>query len=173
MNVHIEKETKMGIDPSTFRAAMREFPAGVTIISAGKGTDRRGLTATAVCSLSAEPPALLVCVNRNSQCHDTILQYSAFGVNVLAGGGETLAARFAGHGGAKGAERFAEGSWIELLTGAPILADAAVAFDCTLREVLDGGSHSIFIGDVAAAHLNGQREALVYRAGQFSRIAHC
>jgi flavin reductase (DIM6/NTAB) family NADH-FMN oxidoreductase RutF len=56
----------MGIDHATFRAAMARFPGAVTIITARQGTERRGITATAVCSVSAEPPSLLVCVNRKT-----------------------------------------------------------------------------------------------------------
>jgi flavin reductase (DIM6/NTAB) family NADH-FMN oxidoreductase RutF len=158
------------IDPAEFRAAMRELAAGVAIVTAGSGACRRGMTATAVCSLSATPPALLVCVNRDADCHKTILEYGAFCVNLLGSAGETLASRFAGRTGERGAERFGVGRWGMLSTGAPVLQDAVASFDCILRETVDAGTHSIFIGDVDAVTTGAGNSALVYRGGRFSSV---
>ncbi|MFE0756767.1 flavin reductase family protein [Inquilinus sp. NPDC058860] len=153
-----------------FRAAMRELAGGVAIVTTGTGDDRRGLTATAVCSLSAEPPTLLACVNRSAESHAAILRHGAFCVNLTAGEHQALAERFAGRAGVRGAERFAAGQWITLATGAPVLADAPAAFDCTVLDALERGSHTIFIGGVKAVHVTPRRPALVYRSGLFAAL---
>ena len=71
------------IDPSTFRQAMRRLAGGVSVITVGSGADRTGFTATSVTSFSAEPPRLLVCVNREASSWSTLTDYRSFGVNLL------------------------------------------------------------------------------------------
>ncbi|MDQ0391398.1 flavin reductase family protein [Labrys monachus] len=156
------------VDASDFRAAMRELAAGVTIVTAGREGDRRGLTATAVCSVSADPPTLLVCVNRDAEGHAAILASGAFCVNVAAAEHRGLAERFAGRGGARGAERFEVGDWRSLSTGAPALADAVAVFDCRVIKAIDWGTHTVFLGAVAATTISPERAALLYRAGAFA-----
>ncbi|MDQ0513227.1 flavin reductase family protein [Ancylobacter amanitiformis] len=151
-----------------FRAAMRELAAGVTIITAGREDGRRGLTATAVCSVSADPPTLLVCVNRSAEGHAAIRESGAFCVNVIAAEHQCLAERFAGRDGARGAERFEHGEWRALATGAPVLADAVAAFDCQVIQAIDAGTHTVFLGAVTATTVSPQRAALLYRAGTFA-----
>jgi flavin reductase len=84
------------IDANAFRHAMRNLAAGVSIVTSGKGPDRRGLTVTATCSLSAEPPSILVCVNRNAEAYSTIIDSRSFAVNFLAFDQLDIALRFAG-----------------------------------------------------------------------------
>ncbi|MCK0198944.1 flavin reductase family protein [Ancylobacter sp. 6x-1] len=147
---------------------MRELAAGVTVITALGPQGPRGLTATAVCSVSADPPTLLVCVNRATEGHAAIVASRAFCVNVTAHEHRPLAEHFAGRGGLRGAERFAHGAWRRLVTGAPVLEDAIAAFDCRVMETMEWGTHTVFIGAVAATHAaDPARPALVYRAGAF------
>ncbi|MBB3771187.1 flavin reductase (DIM6/NTAB) family NADH-FMN oxidoreductase RutF [Angulomicrobium tetraedrale] len=155
-------------DSAGFRAAMRELAAGVTIITAGRDGGRRGLTATAVCSVSADPPTLLVCINRSAEGHAAIRESGAFCVNVIAAEHQCLAERFAGRDGARGAERFEHGEWRSLATGAPVLADAVAAFDCQVIQAIDAGTHTVFLGAVTATTVSPQRAALLYRAGAFA-----
>lgn len=155
-------------DAADFRAAMRELATGVTIITAGREGARRGLTATAVCSVSAEPPTLLVCVNRSAEGHAAIREHGAFCVNVIAAEHQPLAERFAGRDGARGAARFEHGEWHALATGAPVLADAIAAFDCQLVQAIDAGTHTVFLGAVTATKVSPRRAALLYRAGAFA-----
>lgn len=156
------------VDGDAFRAAMRELAAGVTIVTAGTADGRRGLTATAVCSVSADPPTLLACINRATDGHAAIAASGHFCVNVVAAEHRDLAERFAGRDGARGAARFERGDWDCLVTGAPVLADAVAAFDCRVVEALSWGTHTIFIGRVAATRVAPARPALVYRAGVFA-----
>src|SRR5476649_1971230 len=113
-----------------FRRAMRRVASTVHVLTTLHQGRRFGLTATAVCSLSIDPPSLLVCVNRTSEAHDAIVASRRICINVLAEGQSAVAARFSGAFGDKGEERFVEATWYALATGAPALVDAAAVFDC-------------------------------------------
>lgn len=158
------------VDGLQFRSAMRELPGSVTIVTAGAGAERRGLTATAVCSLSVEPPSLIACVNRQTDGYAAISRFGAFCVNVIAAEDEALADRFAGRDGARGVDRFAQGNWTTLATGAPVLQGALAAFDCAVVEAIDYNSHTVFIGGVRAIAVAPQRSALIYRAGAYHAL---
>ncbi|HSI41434.1 MAG TPA: flavin reductase family protein [Xanthobacteraceae bacterium] len=155
----------------TFRQAMRQFAGGVAIVTAGTGADRTGLTATAITSLSAEPSALVVCVNRSASAWPLILREQAFGVNLLAVGHVGLAKRFAGVDGVKGAARYEQGLWTRLETGVPVLADALAAFDCAVEEVFERHSHAVLIGRVRAVHAGLPGDPLLYWQGGYRSLA--
>jgi len=153
-----------------FRLAMRQLAGGVSLVTTGRGADRNGLTATSVTSLSMQPASLLVCINRDCSVLPVLRDHGAFGVNLLGAAHRELADRFAGRHGLRGAERYAGVDWIELVTGAPLLADALAAIDCTVDSVIDWHSHALVIGRVAAVHLGGGPQALVYWRGQYSDV---
>jgi flavin reductase (DIM6/NTAB) family NADH-FMN oxidoreductase RutF len=154
-----------------FKAGMRRLGAGVTIVTSFDGKSRAGLTATAVCSLSAEPPQLLVCVNRQALPNAVIARAKRFCVNVLASGQKSLAMRFAGATGHQGEDRFAKGRWGVLATGAPILDGALASFDCELARAIPAGTHTIFIGRVVAVASRKGGKALLYADGAFAGLA--
>ncbi len=157
--------------PDEFKRAMRRFAAGVTLVTtAGRG-GRAGLTATAMCSLSADPPRLLVCVNRDSAPNRAIAASRRFCVNILGQKHRALALRFAGATGVQGEERFAQGRWGKAATGAPVLEDALASFDCTLADAIESGTHTIFVGDVRAASVAVRGSPLVYEGGGFHALA--
>lgn len=160
------------VKPDEFRQAMRQLASGVSLITTGKGADRRGLTATAVCSLSISPPSLIVCVNRQGEGADAIREAQQFCVNMIAPEHEVLAQRFAGCDGARGVERFEVGDWMELETGAPVLTDAIAAFDCGILDVVVRETHLIIIGGVKAVRFAESRDALVYRGGRYHALLH-
>lgn len=160
----------MPVDSRTFKDGMRRLAAGVTLVTTHGPQGRGGLTATAVCSLSADPPRLLACVNHSASCHDAIAASERFCVNVLALTHQALARRFADPT-IRGEERFAEGHWTTFATGAPVLADALVAFDCRVADRLQSGTHTVFIGDVAAIHAGPDAPPLLYMDGGFSTLA--
>jgi flavin reductase (DIM6/NTAB) family NADH-FMN oxidoreductase RutF len=139
----------MTISLDEFKAGMRRLAAGVTLITT-RGADgaRSGLTATAVCSLSAEPPTLLVCVNRRNGSHAAIRAAGVFAVNVLAVDDRQLADRFASP--IPPESKFDDGLWHTAATGAPLLESALVAFDCTLSRAVDAGTHEILVGAIQA-----------------------
>jgi flavin reductase (DIM6/NTAB) family NADH-FMN oxidoreductase RutF len=154
-----------------FKAGMRRLGAGVTIITTFDGQTRAGLTATAVCSLSAEPPQLLVCVNRQAKPNKVIARAKRFCVNVLSSGQKALAMRFAGATGHQGEDRFAKGRWNVLETGAPVLDGALTSFDCEVVRAIRSGTHTIFIGRVVAVTTRKGGKALFYADGGFAGLA--
>jgi len=153
------------------RYGMRHFAVGVTIITARDGETRAGLTATAVCSVTADPPRLVVFVNKNVAANEVILNSGALCVNVLAGDQEEVAKVFAGmlkevHGEA----RFEHGRWRELATGAPTLDGSLANFDCRVIKVFDESTHHAFLCEVLATCERNDGEALIYLNGAFRRI---
>lgn len=153
-----------------FRGAMRELAGAVSVISCGEGERRAGFTATSVSSLSADPPTLVVCVNRSSSSWPTLRDARSFGVNILSASHRELAHRFAGRTGAEGAERYEGGHWITLSTGAPLLSDALAAFDCSVEEIIERHSHAIVIGRIEAVRRRGGGGALVYWRGDYDQL---
>jgi len=153
-----------------FKSAMRNLAGGVSVISAGRGEARSGMTATSVSSLSLEPPSLLVCIRRGSATLAAITAHRAFGVNVLSADHRHLADRFAGQTGIAAAARFRDTDWLTLATGAPLLADALTAVDCTLERIIDYSSHTIVIGRVRAVHMGGGSGPLVYWRARYHEV---
>ena len=153
-----------------FKAGMRQLAASVTVITAAHDGTKDGLTATAICSVSADPPQLLICVNQLASAHGLIRDAGSFGVNILAREHEDIAVRFAGMDDSERGDRFGLGTWTRIATGAPILRDALAGFDCTISEKVDAGSHSIFIGRIVGIHYQ-QGEPLLYGNGAFTGLA--
>jgi len=159
------------MDSSAFRSAMRNFSGTVCIVATGSGESRVGLTATSVCSLSDNPPMVLVCVNRSAHAHRAIVENKAFSVNFLSAGQVGLADCFAGRIGLKGDARFTQGDWRNLSTGAPVLADSLASFDCTLVSEHLYSTHSIFIGLVKDTIAQSSSNPLIYLRGKFSSVS--
>ncbi|MDO6965045.1 flavin reductase family protein [Rhizobium alvei] len=157
----------MGSD--LFRAGMRRLAGGVTIITSVDAEGRRcGITATAVCSLAAEPPSLIACVNRSTSIAAVVEQRGVFAVNVLAEDQQPVAETFAGRTGHSREDRFAIGDWGIAETGAPVLGGAAVSFDCRLAEIHEFATHMILIGEVVATRVEGEEASpLIYGGGAF------
>jgi flavin reductase (DIM6/NTAB) family NADH-FMN oxidoreductase RutF len=158
----------MNIDAVAFKKGMRHLAASVTLITTRHKDLRGGLTATAVCSVSAEPPQILVCVNKTASAHDTIGQAGFFCVNILAPDHRKIAERFAGMDGVEGDDRFNDmGEWSTLTTGAPVLKGCPVSFDCKLVTEVKAGTHTIYIGEIIDLTLDAAAHALLYADGNF------
>lgn len=155
------------MDSWSFKQGMRLLCGGVTIVTTRNEETMAGLTATAVCSLSAEPPRLLACINRAGMTYRTIAESRIFCVNVLAAEQKELALSFAGMTAGNGDRRFDPGSWDALHTGAPVLAHSLAAFDCSVLSILDSGSHAIIIGDVKDVRTQSGLPPLLYMDGTF------
>jgi flavin reductase (DIM6/NTAB) family NADH-FMN oxidoreductase RutF len=157
----------MAVSSERFIEGMRQLAAGVTLVTTRHRGRRAGLTATSVCSVSADPPLLLVCVNRLADAHDLIRDSGSFCVNVLAKQHRALAEIFSGAGGVVGEDRFARGRWSALATGAPVLDGCLAAFDCTVANTVPAGTHSIFIGATRAVTVLPDLEPLIYVEGTY------
>ena len=159
-----------GVSPGDFRNAMRRLTGGVSIITAGRGKDVSGMTVTSVTSLSAEPPALIVSVNRAASSFPLIRRYGFFGVNILNADQLDIAERFTGKDGLKGAARFAGADWFTRASGAPLLSGALAAIDCEVEEVVERHSHAIVIGRVIDLQVSSRTAALAYWQGQYVAV---
>ena len=161
----------MTVDPAIFKAAMRHFPAAVNVVTCAYEGGCRGMTATAVCSLCVEPvPSLLACVNRSSSIYPCLSASRAFAVNVLDFQQEEIARLFASSRPEDREMRFRAGTWSRLVSGAPILDGAVVAFDCVLSKEIEHGTHSIIVGTVMDLRINDSASHLMYVGGAFTEI---
>nr|WP_249817106.1 MULTISPECIES: flavin reductase family protein [unclassified Bradyrhizobium] len=149
---------------------MRQCAGAVALVTVGAQHGKRtGLTVTSACSLSDNPPSLIVCVNRSASAHGRIREEGAFAINFLHEDHALLALTFSGQKGVNGDDRFAFGQWTRGKTGAPVLTDAVAAFDCVLAQEFETKTHSIFIGEVrGVSHADGAKP-LVYLRGNFHR----
>jgi flavin reductase (DIM6/NTAB) family NADH-FMN oxidoreductase RutF len=155
---------------TTFREAMRQIACGVSVITLGASEDRAGLTATSVSPLSAEPPALLVCVDRGSLSYPALTRLGAFAVNVLAADQREVAELFAGGSAFSGPERFRAGRWLTLPGGVSALADSVAVFECEVDELIERRLHAIVIGRVRRVLAGGGSGALVSWRGSYDPV---
>ena len=158
------------IEATDFRDAMSLLTTAVHVITTQGDSGCHGFTASAVCSVTDTPPTLLVCMNQAARSHEYFVDNKTLSVNVLGAQHEQLSTAFASKLSSE--ERFEQGSWTELATGAPILADALVSFDCEIEDIQQVGSHSIFMCRVVAINQSEQQseqqDSLVY----FNRAYH-
>ena len=154
------------------RHAMRHLVGGVSVITAGIGADRTGLTATSATALSMEPPTMLIAVNRTASAWPVIRRHGHFAVNILSAAQRSVAERFAGRGGAKGAARYEGATWRELPSGASGLEDALAVVDCSVEEIIERHSHAIILGGVLSVTLgpDAAPQGLVYGHGRFAPV---
>lgn len=153
-----------------FLASMRKVAGAVTVITTmGNDGERRGLTATAVCSLSADPPSLIACVNRKTWVAQFVPDSGVFAVNVLSHAQEEVARTFAGQTALAAGDRFSVGEWRAGRTGVPVAVGALAAFECRLERLVEHSTHVILIGQVVET-VPGDGHSLVYLDGGFSAV---
>ncbi len=139
----------MGVTSESFRHVMQHFSKSVTVITTRKDQLLWGMTATAVCGVSQNPPIVLACVSTHSRMHAFIRDSGIFAVNLLRCGQEDLAECFAGRL-REGADRFSGVDFRTVVTGAPVLNDCLVFADCRIVNCWACGDHSVFAGYVEA-----------------------
>ncbi|MGP0060281.1 MAG: flavin reductase family protein [Beijerinckiaceae bacterium] len=150
-------------DPAHFREAMSRLPAAVHVVTTDGVAGLGGITASAVSSVTVEPPMMLFCINKSSPSTIRVIQNGVFCINTLAPGDQGLSDVFAGRTGQDLEEKFAAaGDWIKLATGAPVLATALLAFDCRLIEARQVSTHFVMIGIAEAVKIAAEGEALMY-----------
>ena len=154
------------IEATDFRDAMSLLTTAVNVITTKGSSGAHGFTASAVCSVTDTPPTLLVCMNQTARSHAHFLENKTLSVNVLGAQHESISNAFASK--LYSEERFGHGAWTTLATGAPILADALVSFDCEIEDIQQVGTHSIFMCRVVAIKQSEGDESLVY----FNRSYH-
>lgn len=153
-----------------YRDAMARLGAAVSIVTTDGPAGRAGFTASAVCSVTDDPPTLLVCMNRASSAYPSVAGNNVVCVNVLSAQQEPLSRLFGGKVSA--AERFAAAMWSTLETGAPVLAGCAIAFDCQIANVTTVGTHDVLFCRVVALQ-TGPTENLIYLGRAYHSVRAC
>ncbi len=146
-----------------FKAVMGRFATGVTVVTTRLGAMRAGITVNAFCSVSLDPPLVLICIDRASRVHDLLIQAGIFAVNLLTTRQEEVARCFAGQ---------ADRRWQEfcgcvthiVATGAPVFDESLGFVDCHITDVFAGGDHSIILGQVEALGTSEGEPLLYYRS---------
>jgi flavin reductase (NADH)/cob(II)yrinic acid a,c-diamide reductase len=145
-----------------FKEVMRRLAATVCVLTTAHEGVRWGLTATAVCSLSVNPPSLIVCINRGADAAPAIEASGRLCVNLASHRQQDVAERFSGMLGHKGEARFEGFEWVSLNKGGVALADATASLDCAVHERLVHGTHMVLICRVEAIVIGKHRTALLY-----------
>jgi flavin reductase (DIM6/NTAB) family NADH-FMN oxidoreductase RutF len=156
----------MSFDPAKQRKIMGRFATGVTVITTGGKAGRHGLTANAVASLSLDPPLVLVAVEKKAHSMDFLKVNRCFAVNILRLEQEDISRRFA----TPGPKDFTGLALLMAVTDAPILADCLGYVDCRVVDILPGGDHEIFVGEIVAGEVH-QGHPLLYYSGKYRRLA--
>jgi flavin reductase (DIM6/NTAB) family NADH-FMN oxidoreductase RutF len=150
------------IDPALFRSVLGRFAAGVTVVTARDGDGRdHGMTVSAFCSVSLEPPLVLICIEHTTAMHEVLTTASQFAVNMLASDQEPIARRFA----ESMEDRFDGIGYVRGTTGAVQLEGILAFLECNIVARYPGGDHTIVLGEVIAAATHLERPLLYYRGG--------
>lgn len=148
------------VTKDAFRNAMSVLASAVNVVTTDGPAGRAGFTATAVCSVSDEPPSLLVCLNRSASVYDIFQTNDHLCVNTLTCEQQALSNLFGGKTAMD--ERFASADWSTDVSGAPMLDDALINFDCRISNRVAAGSHDILICEILAIRQRDSGDGLVY-----------
>ncbi len=156
----------MTVTSDEFRNALSTFASGVTVVTSADPDGRYyGLTVSAFCSVSLDPPLVLACVEKTTRCHDVFLESARFIVNVLAEGQEDLSERFA----SQLDDKF-DGVKFGVEDGLPVLDGTVAHLTCELDNAYGGGDHTIFVGRVLNTAVNGGRP-LLYANSRYRELS--
>lgn len=157
----------MALDSKEQRRILGKFATGVTVASTKIGDETWGMTANAVTSLSLDPPLVILCVQKDAHSHSKFKEGGCFALNILSAQQQEISDRFA----FKGPKDFSGLETTTADTGAPILKDALGWVDCKLKEILPGGDHDIFIGEIVDGDAANEGQPLLYYGGKYAALA--
>ena len=148
-----------------FITAMRSVAGTVAIVTTNGTAGRHGATVSAFCSVSADPPSLLVCLHAKSRIAELVKENQRFSVNVLPQSLEAVADRFAGKDDAVIEDRFEGIGCFDGENDCPGIS-GAITFECEIASDMISGSHRVIIGNVS--HITGQIDKpLTYLNGAY------
>jgi flavin reductase (DIM6/NTAB) family NADH-FMN oxidoreductase RutF len=152
----------MAIEKNELRRVMGHFATGVTVITTlRKSGELHGLTANAFTSVSLVPPLVLICVDKKAESYPCFEETRVFTVNLLASDQEAISRRFAVSGG----EKFQGIAYRDGANGAPILEGTLGYIECRVTTAVDGGDHTIYLGEVEQAETHEAKPLLFFRGG--------
>lgn len=145
-----------------FRDAMARFPSGVTIVTTADPAGQwRGFTATSFCSVSMDPPLILVCLAATAECHPTFTTAPRWLVHVITDEHIDLAMRFA----TRGADKFTHPGFTPNEHGLPTLGGTSVTLECSTHAIHPAGDHTVLLGRVDNVALTERTPTLYYQRG--------
>lgn len=160
----------MAIDSDLYRQVMRRFATGVAVLTVRDGDKIHGMTANTFTSVSLNPTLVLVCILKGSTTHDFVSRGGNFAMNILSDERRGWAERFAKQVPVP-ADPFADIPYHRAVTGAPIFDDCMAYADCRVVAAYDGGTHTIFLGEVDAAGFGSARgKALLRFGGEYTAL---
>lgn len=155
------------VDADSFRSVMRQLAGAVTVITTEGEGKLHGFTATAVCSVCAAPPTILIVVNQSARTHPHIDRKGYYAVNVLAQSQKDIAEHFAG----KGEDQFSSVSYTLTENGVPLVDGAVAHLECKIVDRIPIGTHTVFVGRVVGTGAEAQ-PPLVYHDARYAQVAH-
>lgn len=155
------------IDQRTFWRAIGNRASGSTVVTARSGDGPAGFLGLSAAHVSADPPLVLVSIDKRTSALQTVLAARHFALNFLPREAVDIADMFGGKGSKKGVERFEAGRWGTLRTGAPVLVDAVGAIDCQLEETIERHGAVIAIGRVVAVLDGVDKAPLIHFHGDY------
>lgn len=159
----------MPVDPDLFRGTLSNWASGVTVVTSRHEDELRGMTASAFCSLSLDPPLVLVCIDRSAIMHEIMSKSHVFAINMLARDQEEVS-RVCASRRVEEARRLEGIPYHAEVTGAPVLDGAIGYLDCRVEHAYDGGDHTIFVGRVEAAGARDGEPLLYFRSAYRSLV---
>ena len=157
----------MPVTPDEFRHALSHFASGVSVVSTKDAAGKfHGITVSAFCSVSLEPPLVLICIEKATASHSAFKESGVFVVNILDESQSSLSERFA----EPTADKFGAAEFQPGIDGLPVLKDALASIECRLHSAFDGGDHTIFVGVVEKATVRNGDPLLHFR-GEYGCIA--
>jgi flavin reductase (DIM6/NTAB) family NADH-FMN oxidoreductase RutF len=158
----------LSVSQDEFRAVLGRFPSGVTVVTTrtADGSDQ-GMTVSAFCSVSLEPPLVLVCIEKTASAYAALTSAAGFVVNVLSAKQEQTARRFA----IVDIDRFEGVGFTRSTSGYAVLDDVLAVIECKRVSSFDGGDHTIILGEVEATRAEVGSPLLYYRGG-YAQLEH-
>jgi 3-hydroxy-9,10-secoandrosta-1,3,5(10)-triene-9,17-dione monooxygenase reductase component len=158
------------VDPARLREAMRRLAAGVSVVtSADPDGMPFGLTATAVCSVSIEPPVILACLASSSATHDAVTARGRFAINFLGQRDAKLARRFS----SSATDKFVGVSWRAGAAGCPVFPGVLAVCECLVERAVRAGDHTVFFGQVVNIEIPDTmpNDPLIYFRGEYGALS--
>ena len=157
----------MAVSSEEFRAALSRFASGVTVVTSIDGDGRpHGITVSAFCAVSLEPPLVLVCIEKLAGSHASLVGSGLFSVNLLGSGQQWISERFA----SLESDKFRDVPTATGLLGLPLIEGSLASLECEVRHAVDAGDHSIFIGEVLFTRGDGDDPLLYFLGGYRSLV---
>jgi flavin reductase (DIM6/NTAB) family NADH-FMN oxidoreductase RutF len=156
------------IDADTFRSVLGRFASGVTIVTARDGAGKdHGMTASAFCSVSLQPPLVLICVDHAASMHGLLLEHPRVGISILSSTQEAYSRRFADQ---DTDDRFDGIAYTRAESGVVLLEGALAHLECKVVEHHDAGDHTILIAEVEGAEPHEANRPLLYYRGGYAQL---